>query len=96
MTDDQQLEELEGQLMGWTIAGISPTSRPEGVFTLTLSRDGAIKAVEIYATDLGWWTDQPRVPGQHDWLAGPPRGICAVCGYTRDHPDVPEACPGEP
>lgn len=54
MTHNKELkEQLDRELVGWTIEDVEPLM--DELFHLTLSREGRRKKVSIGATDLGMW-----------------------------------------
>lgn len=79
----KQLQLFHSAIVGWTIVAVKPCRVPESIFTLELVKDGKTKSVDIFATDLGWWS---RLTGIHMPMkigSGPDAAdFCVICEST--------------
>ena len=88
---DKQIKDLSRDIAGWTIVKVLPCLRTESVFTLELTKDGVTKQIDLFATDLGWWTEKTTT--DHSWLSlKSGTRFCTECDINDSHPKVGEPC----
>ena len=89
------IEKLAGELAGWTVAKVLPCQRVESLFTLELTKDGQTKQIDLFATDLGWWTGVTTT--NHDWFpVSNGTKFCTACDINDFHPRASEPCKMKP
>lgn len=91
---------LNKALKGATILAVRNATQPEHIFVLEVQYpNGEVQALEIGATDLGWWINQP-FSGKHDFYTitykdGSTYKSCKYC-LLAESEIKSSICKGEP